>query len=273
MNEIREWSFEGIGIRTVEIDGEPWWVLKDVCIPLELSSPHKVAARLDDDEKGRSLIPTLGGSQQLTVINESGLYAVILRSDKPQAKAFRKWITSEVLPQIRKTGQYKRQEPEEKAHSYMIDDKVLRAQRWVEETQEWLLTVRTLETQIKQQEHKVALANAIVEGPDCIHVGDLAKILRQNGIETGKTRLFKWMREHEWLCSGKTERNFPTQRAIERGYMVLKEHTLHLNGEEVKRFTPMVTGAGQEFFVNWFLANGNPGRRPCELAAERLCRK
>lgn len=93
-------------VRTIQKDGEPWFVLKDVCQVLDLGSPHKVAERLDMDEKGRNLIPTPGGEQETTIINESGLYNVILRSDKPEAKPFRKWVTSEVLPSIRKTGAY-----------------------------------------------------------------------------------------------------------------------------------------------------------------------
>lgn len=95
-------------VRMLEMDGEPWFILKDVCDILVLGSPHKVAERLDEDEKGRNLIPTPGGRQEMTVINESGLYNVILRSDKPEAKPFRKWVTSEVLPSIRKTGEYRK---------------------------------------------------------------------------------------------------------------------------------------------------------------------
>ena len=105
-NEIQVWNYESSEIRTVQINGEPWFVLSDVCKGLELSSPHKVAERLDGDEKGRNQIPTLGGVQEMAVVNESGLYTVILRSDKPQAKPFRKWVTSEVLPSIRKHGSY-----------------------------------------------------------------------------------------------------------------------------------------------------------------------
>ena len=105
-NEIQVWNYESSEIRTVQVNGEPWFVLSDVCKVLELSSPHKVAERLDGDEKGRNQIPTLGGVQEMAVVNESGLYAVILRSDKPQAKPFRKWVTSEVLPSIRKHGSY-----------------------------------------------------------------------------------------------------------------------------------------------------------------------
>ena len=105
-NKIQVWNYESSEIRTVQVNGEPWFVLADVCKVLELSSPHKVAERLDGDEKGRNQIPTLGGVQEMAVVNESGLYAVILRSDKPQAKPFRKWVTSEVLPSIRKHGSY-----------------------------------------------------------------------------------------------------------------------------------------------------------------------
>lgn len=106
MNELQVFNYQENEIRTIQRDGEPWFVLKDVCGVLDLGSPHKVAERLDEDEKGRNQIPTLGGLQETTIINESGLYNVILRSDKPEAKPFRKWITSEVLPSIRKTGSY-----------------------------------------------------------------------------------------------------------------------------------------------------------------------
>lgn len=106
MNGLQIFTYNGNEVRTVQKDGEPWWVLKDVCEILGLGSPHKVFERLDEDEKGRNLIPTLGGEQEMTVINESGLYNVILRSDKPEAKPFRKWVTSEVLPSIRRHGAY-----------------------------------------------------------------------------------------------------------------------------------------------------------------------
>ncbi len=109
MNELKTFIYNDARVRTIEINGEPWFVLKDVCDVLRLGSPHKIADRLDDDEKGRTLIPTLGGTQEVNIINESGLYSVILRSDKPEAKPFRKWVTSEVLPSIRKSGSYSTQ--------------------------------------------------------------------------------------------------------------------------------------------------------------------
>lgn len=106
MSDLQTFKYEDTTVRTVEENGETWWVLKDICEVLDLGSPHKIADRLDDDEKGRTLIPTLGGLQELTVVNESGLYHVILRSNKPKAKPFRKWVTNDVLPAIRKTGKY-----------------------------------------------------------------------------------------------------------------------------------------------------------------------
>ncbi len=106
MNDIQIFQYQDKSVRTVQKDGESWWVLKDVCEVLELSTPAKVAERLDIDEKGMSLIHTPGGNQEMAIINESGLYSVILRSDKPQAKPFRRWVTGEVLPAIRKHGFY-----------------------------------------------------------------------------------------------------------------------------------------------------------------------
>lgn len=106
MNELQIFHYSGYEVRTVQVDEETWWVLKDVCDILSIASPHKVFERLDEDEKGWNQIPTLGGKQNMQIVNESGLYNVILRSDKPQAKPFRKWVTNEVLPSIRKTGGY-----------------------------------------------------------------------------------------------------------------------------------------------------------------------
>ena len=110
-NEIQVWNYESSEIRTVQVNGEPWFVLADVCKVLEISNSRNISSRLDPDEKGVTLVDTLGGTQQMTIINESGLYTVILRSDKPQAKPFRKWVTSVVLPSIRKTGSYSVQQP------------------------------------------------------------------------------------------------------------------------------------------------------------------
>ena len=106
-NEVQVWNYESSEIRTVQVNGEPWFVLSDVCKVLELSTPARVAERLEKDEVSQThTIDRMGREQKTTIINESGLYTVILRSDKPQAKPFRKWVTSEVLPSIRKHGSY-----------------------------------------------------------------------------------------------------------------------------------------------------------------------
>ena len=110
-NKIQVWNYESSEIRTVQVNGEPWFVLADVCKVLQISNSRNISSRLEPDEKGVTLVDTLGGTQQMTIINESGLYTVILRSDKPQAKPFRKWVTSVVLPSIRKTGSYSVQQP------------------------------------------------------------------------------------------------------------------------------------------------------------------
>lgn len=172
MNELRTWTFSGSEVRTVEVNGEPWWVLKDVCTVLELSSPHKVAERLEDDEKGRSLIPTLGGEQETTIINESGLYSVILRSDKPQAKPFRKWVTSEVLPSIRKTGVYALRD------SYQIEDPIERAKRWIDEQQEkkqLQLTVSVQNQQIAELQPKASYYDVVLNCKDLMSITEIAK--------------------------------------------------------------------------------------------------
>lgn len=124
MNEIQAFNYQSNEVRTVMQNGEPWFALRDVCMALNLTSPHKVADRLDEDEKGRIQIPTLGGNQEVSIINESGLYSVILRSDKPEAKPFRKWVTSEVLPSIRKTGAYSANRPQEPQKSVLAEAKL-----------------------------------------------------------------------------------------------------------------------------------------------------
>ncbi len=124
MNEIQAFNYQSNEIRTVTRNGEPWFVLKDVCMALGLAKPSNVATRLDDDERGACLMGTPSGDQNMVIINESGLYSVILRSDKPEAKPFRKWVTSEVLPSIRKTGAYSANRPQEPQKSALAEAKL-----------------------------------------------------------------------------------------------------------------------------------------------------
>lgn len=271
MNEIREWSFEGASVRTVEINGEPRFIGKDVAERLGYSNPQKaIRDHVDSEDKTVNESFTVNGTPPI-LINESGVYALIFGSKLEAAKRFKRWVTSEVLPAIRKTGQYR--QTDRKPDSYMIEDRVQRAQRWIEETQEWTDKVQAMQCTIDRNAPKVALADAIIADTGCILIGDLAKLLRQNGIETGQRRLFQWMREHEWLCSGTSQRNLPTQKAIALGYLVLQERVLHFDGEERRKFTPLVTGAGQHYFINWFLEHENPGAKPREIAAAKQAAK
>ena len=244
MNNIQIFKYENNDVRTVEMNGEPWFVLKDVCavLGMDTSQLKKVADRLEDDEKGRTQITTPGGMQESWVINESGLYNVILRSDKPEAKPFRKWVTSEVLPSIRKTGGYIAGQ-ESMSDSELMAKALLVAKRQID--------AKT--AQIEEMTPKAVFADAVAASKTSILIGELAKILRQNGVEDmGQQRLFEWMRNNGFLIRRKaTDRNMPTQRAIEQGLMEVKETTIcHSDGHTSISKTPKVTGKGQVYFVN-----------------------
>lgn len=247
---LQTWSYENSEIRTVEKDGEPWWVLADVCKVLELSSPHKVADRLEADEKGRNLIPTLGGMQEMTTVNESGLYAVILRSDKPQAKPFRRWVTSEVLPSIRKHGAYMTDQTLEQALT--SPDFLIRLATQLKEEKEQR---KQLEAKVEQDKPKVLFADSVSASKSSILVGELAKILKQNGVDTGQFRLFAWLRENGYLIKREgSDYNMPTQKSAEMGLFEVKQTIItHSDGHITTNKTPKVTGKGQVYFINKFM--------------------
>lgn len=251
MNEITSWNYEGAEVRTVQIDGEPWFVLADICRELELSNPSKVADRLDPDEKANFELGLRGGSTNL--INESGLYTVILRSDKPQAKPFRKWVTSVVLPSIRKHGAYMTDQALEKALTnpdFLIQ---LATQLKTEQEQRRRLetTVAAQSKQMEQDKPKVLFADSVAASSSSILIGELAKLIKQNGVDMGQRRLFAWMRENGYLikrCG--SEYNLPTQRSMERGLMEIKETSVIHSGYTTISKTPKVTGKGQVYFIN-----------------------
>lgn len=177
MNEVTNWTFGETEVRTIELDGEPWWVLSDVCKVLELSTPAKIAARLEDDEKGMNQIHTPGGTQNVTIISESGLYSVILRSDKPQAKPFRKWVTSEVLPTIRKHGAYMAPDVLEKTiqnPDFMIGLVTeLKAEQERRKAAE--LTVSVQNQQIAELQPKASYYDVVLNCKDLLSVSEIAK--------------------------------------------------------------------------------------------------
>lgn len=252
-NKIQVWNYESSEIRTVQVNGEPWFVLADVCKVLEISNSRNISSRLEPDEKGVTLVDTLGGTQQMTIINESGLYTVILRSDKPQAKPFRKWVTSEVLPSIRKHGAYMTDQALEKALTnpdFLIE---LATQLKAEQEQRRRLetTVAAQNKQMEQDKPKVLFADSVAASRSSILIGELAKLIKQNGVDMGQRRLFAWMRENGYLikrCG--SEYNLPTQRSMERGLMEIKETSVIHSGYTTISKTPKVTGKGQVYFIN-----------------------
>lgn len=251
---LQTWSYGNSEIRTIQKDGEPWWVLSDVCKVLELSSPHKVADRLEADEKGRNLIPTLGGMQEMTTVNESGLYAVILRSDKPQAKPFRRWVTSEVLPSIRKHGAYMTDQTLEQALT--SPDFLIQLATQLKEEKEQR---KQLEAKVEQDKPKVLFADSVSASKSSILVGELAKILKQNGVDTGQFRLFAWLRENGYLIKREgSDYNMPTQKSAEMGLFEVKQTIItHSDGHITTNKTPKVTGKGQVYFVNKLVSKRN----------------
>ena len=243
MSELKIFNNEEFGkIRTVTIDNEPWFVGKDVAVILGYSNPQK-ALRDHVDEEDRTLNDsfTVNGTKGI-LINESGLYGLILSSKLPNAKKFKHWVTAEVLPVLRKTGRYSLQQPQGKE---LLALAVLEAQKTIEEQT----------AQIEEMKPHAVLGQAITTANTSILVGDLAKILRQNGVDIGAQRLFVWMRENGYLIKRKgTDWNLPTQRSMDMGLFEIKE-SVHIDGNGCNKInrTPKITGKGQQYFVNKFL--------------------
>lgn len=250
MNELQIFNYNGNEVRTIQKDGEPWWVLKDVCNVLDLSDTNKTAERLDVDELTRIKFVTGGQNREMLCINESGLYNVILRSDKPEAKPFRKWVTSEVLPSIRKHGAY--MTPQKIEEVLLNPDTVIQLATNLKTEREKRME---LERQAEKDKPLVAFANSVSVAKTSILIGELAKLLKQNGIEMGQNRLFTWMRKNGYLISRKgTDYNMPTQRSMEMKLFEIKETTIsHGDGHTSINRTPKVTGKGQIYFINLFL--------------------
>lgn len=253
MSNIQVFNYNSVEVRTIQNDGEPWFVLKDVCNVLHIGNSRDVVARLDQDEKGVGQIDTLGGKQEMTIINESGLYNVILRSDKPEAKPFRKWVTSEVLPTIRRHGMYATPDTVEK----MLADPDTTI-KLLETIKQERAARMALEAKAEADKPKVLFADAVSASHTSILVGDLAKLLRQNGVEIGQNRLFSFLREKGYLCSQGERYNLPTQRSMDRGWFQVKETTINQpNGSVRITRTVKVTGKGQQYFINLFLADAS----------------
>ena len=254
MSNIRIFNYNSVEVRTIQKDGEPWFVLRDVCNVLGLGTPARVAERLDTDEVSQTHITdSMGRQQEMTIINESGLYNVILRSDKPEAKPFRKWVTSEVLPTIRRHGMYATPDTVEK----MLADPDTTI-KLLETIKQERAARMALEAKTEADKPKVLFADAVSASHSSILVGDLAKLLRQNGVEIGQNRLFRFLREKGYLCSHGERYNLPTQRSMDRGWFQVKETTINQPDGSIRiTRTVKVTGKGQQYFINLFLADAS----------------
>lgn len=255
MNELNELNvFENpeFGrVRTVSVDNEPWFFAKDVCDALSIATNH-VRESLDEDEvsnlRSTEIGPEFGGKAPL-IVSEAGLYSLILKSRKPEAKAFKRWITHEVIPAIRKTGGYHvPQSPAEQMAQGILAAQKLLAERDA--------TIAKQNEQIAVLTPKGIFADAVTASKTSILVGGLAKLIKQQGIDIGQKRLFAWMRENGFLIKHGTEKNMPTQRAMDMKLFEVKEGS-YVDGNGVNRITrtTKVTGKGQVYFVNRFLSD------------------
>lgn len=254
MNELQVFKNEEFGtVRTIAINGEPFFVGKDVAEILGYTNPQKaIRTHVDDDDKGVNEMDTPGGKQEIVVINESGLYSLILLSKLPSAKRFRKWVTGEVLPTIRKHGAYMTTEKLEEA--LLNPDTLIQLAQNLKAEQE---RNKILTEKIDMDKPKVLFADAVSTSKSSILVGQLAKLLKQNGIDIGQNRLFDWLRQNGYLIRQRSDNyNLPTQRAMEMGLFRIKEST-HLNGDgvSVTTRTTKVTGKGQQYFIEKFLVS------------------
>ncbi|MFK5257138.1 phage antirepressor [Propionibacterium freudenreichii] len=235
----------------IDHDGEPWLVAADVCGVLTIANPRDALARLDPDEKGVGTTDTLGGMQRMAIISEAGVYTLAMTSRKPQAKPFVRWLSHEVIPSIRKRGGYLTPEAIEK--TLTDPDFIIRLATELKAERAARLE---LAAQAKADAPKVLFADSVSVSHTTILVGELAKILRGNGVEIGQNRLFKVLRQRGYLISRNgSDRNMPTQRAMDLGLFEIKETAItHSDGHVSVSKTPKVTGKGQVYFVNRFLS-------------------
>ena len=263
-SELKIFNYENANVRTTVRNGEIWFVLKDVCEVLGIHNSKMVATRLDDDEKAAiRLADTRSDSsnqmRNFIAVNESGLYKVILRSDRPEAKKFMRWITHEVLPTIRKHG------------AYITSDKM---EELMTDPDTWVKLIRTLQqerrekamlqNQIEIDRPKIVFADAVSVSESDVLIGELAKILKGNGVDIGQNRLFERLRNDGFLVRRNGgDYNMPTQKAMDRQLFKIKETAItHSDGHVTINKTVKVTGKGQLYFVNLFLNEKNKASKP-----------
>lgn len=251
MNELRVFQNDQFGeVRTTLIDGEPHFMLNDVCQILEIGNPRMAKTRLNDKGVSTADILTAGGTQQATFINESNLYKLVFQSRKPEAERFSDWVTGDVIPTIRKHG------------AYMTDGII---ERTLSDPDYLIQLANTLKeerakrqlAEIENQKNKpmVLFAESVQASDNSCLIGELAKIITQNGVTIGQNRLFQWLRDNGYLIKTGERRNQPTQYSMEVGLMEIKKRTIdNPDGSIRVTVTTKITGKGQIYFVNKFLS-------------------
>ena len=255
MNSIQRFDFNDAPLRTLTDEaGEPWFVAKDVCSVLELNNVSQALTRLDDDEKSSiTLNDGTPGSPNKSIVSESGLYALALASRKPEAHEFKRWVTHEVLPQIRRTGGYI---PKNDTDDDMtiLAKAVMIGQRTMEEQKR---KIAAQSERIKTLEPKARFADAVSASDGTCLIGELAKMLRQNGMDIGQNRLFQILRDDGFLGKTGSNRNVPTQKAMDMRLFKIKETAIeHSDGHVTINRTPKVTGKGQTYFIGRYCPHG-----------------
>lgn len=251
MNELQIFNNEEFGsVRTITKDNEPWFVASDVAKALGYRMASDMTRRIDEEDKGYTKVRTPGGEQEMSIINESGLYAGVFCSSLDSAKSFKHWVTSEVLPSIRKNGGYIAGQ-ETMSDEELMAKALLVANNKIKERDSIIEKQRQ---KIESDKHKTIFADAVSASHTSILVGDLAKLICQNGVQIGQKRLFDWLRKNGYLIKNGLSRNMPTQRYVEQGLFEVKESTVQNPDGSVRiTRTPKVTGKGQVYFVNKFL--------------------
>lgn len=252
-NELQKFDFRGTSLRTLTDEaGEPWFVAKDVCDILGHSNVSMALDRLDDDERSKF---NLGRQGETNIVNEAGLYSLVLGSRKPEAHEFKRWVTHEVLPQIRRTGGYIPTTDVDDdmtilAKAVMIGQRTMEAQKQ---------RIAEQQTRIVELEPKARFADAVAASDGTCLIGELAKMLRQNGLKVGQNRLFQILRDDGYLGKSGSNRNVPTQRAMDLGLFRIKETTVtHADGHTTVSRTPKVTGKGQRYFIDRYWGRTQP---------------
>lgn len=269
MNDVTIFRKDEFGaVRAVTLEGEPWFVAADVCRALGLGNSSMAVSKLDEDEKGISLIDTLGGEQKLGIVNESGLYALVLSSRKPEAKAFKRWITHEVIPSIRKNGGYIAGQ-ETMDDDQLLANALLVAQRKIAERNKQL---EAANAKIQADAPKVLFAETVQKAEGDILVRQLAKLMVQRGYDTGERRLYDLLRRDGFVIKANAkDQNAPTQRSVDMGLMRSIERTVSSADKTFISSTTVITPKGQIYFLNKYAPEKPEKKRPPVQEAMVLC--